>query len=413
MISRIETLNYKCLRYVRQDLRRFQILVGPNASGKSTFLDVPAFLRDLLEYGVEKAVLSRAISLRELVWKGQSQNFELAVEWEIPQALRRNGYRSCRYEIRVGVGAQGGIVLQRETLWLKKEEKDKGDKVRQQELFPVEREAPDTIVVKPYQRTGWRKVIGRMPEGRVYFHSETTDWNAPFQIDPRKAGLANLPEDEKRFPVALWARRAMLSGLHRLMLNSQRMQEPCRPDASESFQTDGSNLPLVVRKLKEDNPERFRRWLAHVRQALPNIKDITVREREVDRFLYLEVRFQEGLHLPSWMLSDGTLRFLALTLLAYLPASDNIYLIEEPENGIHPKALELVFQSLSSVYDGQVFIATHSPLLLQLAEPKDLLCFALTPTGETDIVRGDQHPKLREWRREVGLGELLAAGVLG
>ena len=412
MISRIETLNYKCLRYVRQDLRRFQILVGPNASGKSTFLDVPAFLRDLLEYGVEKAVLSRAISLRELVWKGQSQNFELAVEWEIPQALRRNGYRSCRYEIRVGVGARGGIVLQHETLWLKKE--DRRD-MSFAEMSPAKWPPPETVVTKRYGRTpsGWRKVISRMPEGKVYFRSETTGWNAPFQIDPRKAGLANLPEDEKRFPVALWARRAMLSGLHRLMLNSQRMREPCRPDAPESFQTDGSNLPLVVRKLKEDNPERFRRWLAHVRQALPNIKDITVREREVDRFLYLEVRFQEGLHLPSWMLSDGTLRFLALTLLAYLPASDNIYLIEEPENGIHPKALELVFQSLSSVYDGQVFIATHSPLLLQLAEPKDLLCFALTPTGATDIVRGDQHPKLREWRREVGLGELLAAGVLG
>jgi hypothetical protein len=59
-----------------------------------------------------------------------------------------------------------------------------------------------------------------------------------------------------------------------------------------------------------------------------------------------------------------------------------------------------------------VLMATHSPLLLPLSEPKDLLCFALTPEGATDIVRGDQHPKLKEWRREVSLGELLAAGVL-
>jgi predicted ATPase len=169
---------------------------------------------------------------------------------------------------------------------------------------------------------------------------------------------------------------------------------------------------MVVRQLREKEPQRFRRWLAHVQMALPNIEDITVREREVDRFLYLEARFREGLRLPSWMLSDGTLRFLALTLLAYLPTSDAVYLIEEPENGIHPKALELVFQSLSSVYEGQVLMATHSPLLLQLSEPKDLLCFALTPEGATDIVRGDQHPKLKEWRREVSLGELLAAGVL-
>jgi predicted ATPase len=417
MIARIEALNYKCLRYVRQGLRRFQILVGPNASGKSTFLDVPAFLKDLLTSGVEEAVLARANSLKELVWKGQSDAFELAVEWEIPEALRRNGFRFCRYEIRVSVEVQGGIVLNHETLWLKREEEKREDEkpeTKQRELFPAEPKAPPTIVIEPRKKAplGWRRVILRMPEGNVYFRSETSGWNAPFRIDSRKAAFANLPEDEERFPTAVWVRKVILSGLHRLMLNSQKMREPCRPDAPKTFQPDGSNLPMVVRQLREKEPQRFRRWLAHVQMALPNIEDITVREREVDRFLYLEARFREGLRLPSWMLSDGTLRFLALTLLAYLPTSDAVYLIEEPENGIHPKALELVFQSLSSVYEGQVLMATHSPLLLQLSEPKDLLCFALTPEGATDIVRGDQHPKLKEWRREVSLGELLAAGVL-
>ncbi|GAA5334579.1 hypothetical protein YIM730264_06030 [Thermus hydrothermalis] len=60
-----------------------------------------------------------------------------------------------------------------------------------------------------------------------------------------------------------------------------------------------------------------------------------------------------------------------------------------------------------------MFVATHSPLLLQLAKPDDLLCFALTPNGATDIVRGDMHPKLQKWREEATLGDLLAAGVLG
>jgi predicted ATPase len=417
MIARIEALNYKCLRYVSQGLQRFQILVGPNASGKSTLLDVPAFLQDLLKSGVEEAVLARANSLRELVWKGQYDAFELAVEWEIPETHRENGYRFCRYEIRVGVGVQGGIVLQNETLWLKREEEKREDEkpeTKQRKLFPAEPKAPPTIVIEPRKKapSGWRRVIVRMPEGNVYFRSETSGWNAPFRIDSRKAAFANLPEDEERFPTAVWVRKVILSGLQRLVLNSQKMREPCRPDAPKTFQPDGSNLPMVVRQLKESEPQRFRRWLAHVQVALPNIEDITVREREIDRFLYLEAHFREGLRLPSWMLSDGTLRFLALTLLAYLPTSDAIYLIEEPENGIHPKALELVFQSLSSVYEGQVLMATHSPLLLQLAEPKGLLCFALTPEGATDIVRGDQHPKLKEWRREVSLGELLAAGVL-
>lgn len=417
MMARIEAVNYKCLRNISQNLRPFQILVGPNASGKSTFLDAPAFLKDVLERGVESAVLARANSLQELTWMRQTTTFELAVELEVPTGLRSNGYRFCRYEVRVGVSAEGGIELERETFWLKRGDENGGDRDEHKApaLFPSEPRPPETIVAEPYKRTptGWRKIIARMPEGKAYFRSETSGWNAPFRIDPRKAALANLPEDEERFPVTLWARRVLLTGTHRLMLNSQRMREPCRPDAPKSFQADGSNLPLVVKQLREGAPERFRQWLAHVQQALPNIEDITVGEREVDRFLYLEVHFRQRLTLPSWMLSDGTLRFLALTLLAYLPNKGNIYLIEEPENGIHPKALELVFQSLSSVYDGQVFVATHSPLLLHLAKPEHLLCFALTRSGTTDIVRGDLHPKLREWHRGVTLGDLLAAGVLG
>jgi predicted ATPase len=408
MVKRVEVNNYKCLREVRQDLGRFQILVGPNASGKSTFLDVFSFVRDLLDDGVEEAVESRVGSLNELVWMGKSDWFEIALELEVPDRVRFEDYRFCRYEVRIGVGKHGVEIL-RETLWLKKES---GDKTRTEKFSW---DTPSSIVKEPYQRAplGWRKVVQRGVGMKVYFRSERTEWNAPFRISPKKAGLSNLPEDEERFPVALWARRLMMDGVHSLMLNSQRMREPCRPDAPKSFQVDGSNLPLVLRQLKEENPERFRRWLSHVKLALPNIEDIVIREREVDRFVYLEVHFQGGLRSPSWMLSDGTLRFLALTLLAYIPSEDKIYLIEEPENGIHPRALELVYQSLSSIYDGQVFIATHSPLLLKLAEQRDLLCFTLSSEGASVIVRGDEHPILKEWRGEVDLGELLAGGILG
>jgi hypothetical protein len=76
------------------------------------------------------------------------------------------------------------------------------------------------------------------------------------------------------------------------------------------------------------------------------------------------------------MVSDGTLRLLALTILANLRSATGIYLVEEPENGIHPTAVETVYQSLSSVYDGQVLVATHSPVMLAISSPEQLLCFA-------------------------------------
>lgn len=128
---------------------------------------------------------------------------------------------------------------------------------------------------------------------------------------------------------------------------------------------------------------------------------------------YPHVVYTNGLEIPSWGVSDGTLRLLALTLLAYGGEPGKIYLIEEPENGIHPQAVETFFQSLSSAYDCQILCASHSPVVLSPAEPKDILCFAKTAEGATDIARGDEHPKLREWKQSADLGTLFATGVLG
>jgi predicted ATPase len=123
--------------------------------------------------------------------------------------------------------------------------------------------------------------------------------------------------------------------------------------------------------------------------------------------------YGEGLKIPSWMASEGTLRMLALTLPAYLDYFGGIYLIEEPENGIHPRAIETMTQSLSSVYNAQVLMATHSPIVLSTVEPEQVLCFSKNAEGATEIVRGSEHPALQQWKRETTLGTLFAAGVLG
>lgn len=90
-----------------------------------------------------------------------------------------------------------------------------------------------------------------------------------------------------------------------------------------------------------------------------------------------------------------------------------MWLIEEPENGIHPRAVETVYQSLSSAYDSQILTATHSPVSLSLADPARIICFALAEDGATDVVSGHLHPMLRDWKRGADLGTVFASGVLG
>jgi energy-coupling factor transporter ATP-binding protein EcfA2 len=422
MIVQIEALSYRCLRFVQQPLSAFQVLIGPNASGKSTFLDVVSFLADVVreKEGVAAAVAARVPDIRDLYWMRQGDAFELAVEAVIPVALqrRKNGaHTRVRYEVRVGLHLETSeISLLAETLWLRPEPIATEDRMASlRTLFPMPPPPPEAIVRPSRKRTppGWRRVLNKVPEsGNDYFRSETSNWNNLFHLGPRPA-LANLPEDEEKFPTSIWFRRLLLEGVQSLALNSASLRRPSPPGSPRRFQPDGSNLPWVVKDLEDRAPNRLDEWVAHIRTALPDLRDIRTVERPEDRHRYLVLDYDTGLHAPSWLVSDGTLRLLALTVLAYIPELEGIYLIEEPENGIHPRAVETVLQSLSSVYDAQVLLATHSPVILSLAEPEQVLCFDRTDEGATDIVQGSQHPRLRAWRGETDLGTLFASGVLG
>lgn len=153
--------------------------------------------------------------------------------------------------------------------------------------------------------------------------------------------------------------------------------------------------------------------MEHLRSGIPELENVTTVERQEDRHRYLVVEYRNGIRIPSWVVSDGTLRVLALTLLAYMEPLQGVFLVEEPENGIHPRAIETVLRSLSSVYTCQVLCASHSPIVLGLAKPRDILCFAKDREGATDLVRGDEHPRLRAYTGAADMGTLFAAGVLG
>ena len=427
MLTRIEALNYRSLRYVSEQVAPFQTLVGPNGSGKSTFLDVVGFLGDTLRVGPLKAILGdglavpqRAADPAHLCWMRQGTSFELAVEMDIPPTrlarLDNGKNKRARYEIRVEIGGENAEVrLAIETFWLiPASDASRADDERN--VFPQFRTGPPTIVRAPGKHTpsGWKKVISKNAEaGTDYFMSETTGWNNPFRLGPSRSALANLPEDEEKFPVATWAKRMLMEGVRKVVLSADAMRRPSPPGSPRHFLPDGSNLPWVVQGLQEKDPARFNRWIEHFRTAIPDLKSVSTVARPEDNHRYIVVEYANGLKAPSWVVSDGTLRMLALTLLAYIPDIEGIYLIEEPENGIHPKAVETVYQSLSSVYGAQVLCASHSPVVLGLAKPADLLCFAKDDAGATDIVRGDKHPRLRNWKGALDLGTLFAAGVLG
>ena len=231
------------------------------------------------------------------------------------------------------------------------------------------------------------------------------------RIPAGKSALDSLPPEG--FPVAARFRRMLAEGVQRIALSGEAMRRTSPPGRSDLYLPDGSNLPHLVSHAQNERPDRYADWIMHVREALPDVERITERVQPWDGHRYLNVHYRNGLEAPSWLVSEGTLRFLALTLLAYLPDPTGPYLIEEPENGIHPGNMETIFESLSSMYEVQVLLTTHSPAIARLASTDQMLCFARNDKSGTDVVTGSEHPILGSWPGAMDLGTLLASGVLG
>jgi predicted ATPase len=387
MISRIEAQNFRCFRDLSQNVGSLQVLVGPNGSGKSTFLDIVSFLGVLTAETVQSALQERSESFHDLVWGRQGNQFSIAIEAAISEDKRAK-YESpvpdtVRYEVALRIDtATDSVSFAKESIYLK----------------------------AAGQREDGRPVMLRDSKG-LHFRAEVGRNDINFELSQNYSGLSNLPLDEKLFPAAAWLKLLLRDGIRNVTLDRDLLRSASPPSAGRTIDYDGWNLPRLVARLSDDR-QAFGRWVAHLRTALPNLETVKTSFRPEDKYRYLVLVYRNGIEIPQWLASDGTLRLLALTILAYLNEPNCIYLIEEPENGVHPTALETIFQSLSSVYNGQVIVTSHSPVLLALVEPKQLLCFTLGDMG-VEVVRGDQHPALRDWRDDLNLSDLFAAGVLG
>ena len=394
MLRRIQALNFRCLRHVDVELDRFHVLVGPNGSGKSAFFDAIAFASEVLSSGLADAVDARTKNFQDLVW-GRPKNelwFEIALELEAPDSLTND--RSpreiddplLRYELAV-CEADGEVRTAAQNLEVagRRLEKD----------VPHRSDGPVPMSIVSHGPSPFSPESARM---RWYNHIGEESARQGLHTTFLNSRLAHTLKSECRL----------------IFLNNRSLQSPSPPKAIRGpLEPDGSNLPWAVQRLRNAAGARFDDWLQHVRTAIRDLRAIRVVEREEDRHAYLMIRYANGAEVPSWAISDGTLRLLALTLIAYLPDSDCIYLLEEPENGIHPLAVEVVYQSLSSMWDSQVLVASHSPELLVCAEPKNVLCFSTDKQGAAQIVPGDRNPRLAHWRSAADVDLLFAAEILG
>ena len=398
MIRRIQALNYRCLRHLDISLNRFHLLVGPNGSGKSTLFDALTFLGDMVREGPDAAVGKRTDDFRDLVWgrpEGGDAGFELAVEFDIPDECRKllpaeRGVRVYRYEVAVRAD-EGGARIHSERGILTPASKPTP---AQENLFPNLPEPLPTILAGG--RPGASTVLSKSPGGNDWFYRETDPgkgWVTRISLGPRRSTLGSLPESPGTMPVATAVKRTLETRLRRIRLEDSALKPASPPGLhGPELAPDGSNLPWVVQRLRDEHHADFGEWVAHLRTAVTGLEDIRVAERNADRHTHLVLRYENGLDVPSWLESAGTLRLLAVTLLAHPPGKGHVYLVDEPEIGVHPLALDALRDSVSSVQGSQLFATTCSTEFPRRFAPSKVLCFERSAQGGVGAIRGSDHP---------------------
>ena len=423
MITRIEAMRYRCFEQLDVVIEPYQVIVGVNGSGKTTLLDIPVLLGDMLEGDVPAAFLQvpaingspRAQSLQELVHHGRGEFFSFAIEVKLPEHIAeelinpdrrqvpknilanpQKSPRAMRYELRLEIFNQS-LQVSDEFLY----------------LIPESSAHPGSLQLIGQAPSSWREVIvregGQPAKVAPEFQSKR---KMSIRLDPEMLALDNVPADLEQFPATTWFREMLTRGMMHYAIDGSALRRACPPGRPmSSLMPNGANLPWLVMALKRDRPDFFEAWVSHVQTALPSVVNIDAVEREEDHHAYLRVEYEGGYTVTSSGLSDGTLHILALTILPYLGRVPQLICIEEPENGIHPRAIETVLQSLSSVYDSQVWVTTHSPVVLAHTDLAAVMLMQQQDGGAI-AVRGSDHPRLQDWRGSIDLGSLLAAGVL-
>lgn len=183
----------------------------------------------------------------------------------------------------------------------------------------------------------------------------------------------------------------------------------------EVLREEGENLAAFLYTLQHRSPGHYKRIIDTVRLVAPFFDRFHV-EPLADNPQQTQLRwYQRGSDriFHAGQLSDGTLRFICLAAALLQPDPPATILLDEPELGLHPYALQLLGGMLTSTsHHAQIIVSTQSASLLNDVEPEDVI---VVERGEDEgsTFRRLRREDLAVWLEEYTLGELWQKNVLG
>jgi predicted ATPase len=409
MLKRIKISNYKSLKNVEVTLPPLAVLFGPNAVGKSNFLDALQLLSKLTTCKTLKEAFNPPYRGKPL----ESFTFGTGGFKELLSA------ESLRFIIEVDVELSSTVVgavnrqirEMKQTLPVGKQTTPEQESPTQptdsetRKLATVrERYLRYRIEVEILPHSGFLRVVdeylaalntkGEPNQNRKPFLSRVEN-----RLHLRMEGqahpiyyeryldhsLLSLPHYPPHYPHLVAMRRELESWFFYYFEPRERMRATNPVKEVRHIGLMGEELAAFLNTLKVLDQRQFKAVEKALRTLMPSIDGIEV---EVNELGEVELRLrEEGIPIPARILSEGTLRLLGLLALSGAKEAPALIGFEEPENGVHPRRIQLIAELLktrSSFGETQYIVTTHSPLLPDLI-PDESLFVCRKRQGETYI----------------------------
>lgn len=396
MIKRIHIRGYKSLDDVEVLLRPLSVLFGPNAAGKSNFLDA----LQLLSRTATSRTLKEAF---EPPYRGKPlESFTFGPDGI--KGLRERESASFSIEIDVEL-SRGAIEAVDRQIGEMKRGKTADAIAEQDEASRSaihERYLRYRLEVEILPRSGILRVAdeylaalnakGQEKGGRRPFLSrekELLHLRMEGQAHPKyyerllDHTMLSLPHYPPHYPHLSAMRQELASWYFFYFEPRERMRAPGPVKEVRHIGQMGEELAAFLNTLKVADEPQFRAVERALHTIIPSVDGIEV---DVNDLGEVELRLREsGIPMPARVLSEGTLRTLGLLALGGVKEPPALLGFEEPENGIHPRRIRLIAESLiTRARKTQLIVTTHSPLLPNLI-PDDSLYVCRKAAGHTEI----------------------------
>lgn len=408
-ITNIKVENFKSYRKMNIELNDLNYIIGGNAAGKSNFVNILKFVNDIVEYGIDDAILLQG-GIKYLFNSSSRKNGSLVLDFEISLNDEKNRISKIfpienvislpfkiNYNIKIKPNEKGeGYKIVGEILYINFIKYQKNN----EDLSKI-----DDFIIK-ITRDSNKKIIDD-------YKNIEDDIN---ELIGLKQILKFIEQDGlliNNFFNAFGMFYRYNSKIKIYNFDVNLLKSPSSIVARGELEEDGSNLVNIIQRLLKNrsNKEKLKKILKNV---LPFIDDIKV-ENNVNKSLFFKVQeTYNKKEFPSYMLSDGTVNILAVIVALYFQNSDDVIVLEEPERNIHPKLLNTLVSLLEDVSKRkQIFITTHNPYIVKEADLKDVILVSRSEKGISTVSKPINNDNVKLFlENDLGIEDLFVNGLL-